>query len=810
MADDTKRELEKLEKMQSIEANILKTLQRSVESHEERIRRLKTEIDLSKTLESSLKNQSKLNQDSLKFYKERLGIMDKESELSKKIDIKYDEIQKNLNEQIQLEKELKSIENERENLRSEKRKKSTSSDRKLQIKDDLKFWNSEIRSTRKQIKSLKESIDSEIKEIIESQREQTKSFFKENLKNFALQKVGLQDLVSGFKEAGKSGGELGRILYLYRKYLEFAFDKFKNFDEALTKLRMNFGLMRGDFTQIETFAKNAALNLTGMGVTIEGAVEAATSLGRDFGLQSSISQDIVENVALMNSQLGISTDISSGFYKSLSTISSKPLKNIQSGTLGIVKNLSTAVGIPLADVMGDIASASDSVRNTFRGSTLEMIKTAVEARRLGTTMEQISRTNESLLDFQGSVSKEMEASVLIGRNINFAEARRLAFQGKTMEANKSVLRQVKSIGDFERLNYFQRKALADAAGMSTQELQTQIQREKEINELRVSGTDAQKKLLSDYEKFREMQDGESKDQGKITENRIRNEMNQARMNALMNQFSQLMMDLAGPAMDVIEPFMSLATKILPPIVKSISLLTPMLGIFKLLSYIKFPWVTKLTDNVMDIFKNLKTKFPGGVTNIFGKFGKFMGFFARYLGPLGLVINAFQLINNLMKRWNEFPDGVVGGIMAIGFAIYDTLLKPFKDIWDWCMNHIMANSPSKLGLGIVKGILSVGSMIFDALTYPFKRGFDFIMKLPVINWISDKIGFKSEGESLSEINGSIGNIQNKNVESEKDRTNEMLLKKIDELINLMKNGGIAVNLDGVKVTKGLALVSDKLS
>ncbi len=48
---------------------------------------------------------------------------------------------------------------------------------------------------------------------------------------------------------------------------------------------------------------------------------------------------------------------------------------------------------------------------------------------------------------------------VIGKNINFNEARRLAFQGKVVEANKLILDQAKKI-KFNQLNPIAQEAFA--------------------------------------------------------------------------------------------------------------------------------------------------------------------------------------------------------------------------------------------------------------------------------------------------------------------------------------------------------------
>ena len=64
----------------------------------------------------------------------------------------------------------------------------------------------------------------------------------------------------------------------------------------------------------------------------------------------------------------------------------------------------------------------------------------------------------------------MEASMLIGKQLNFNKARELALSGDIAGAAADVMKQVGGQAEFEKLNVLQRKALADSIGVSVDEL----------------------------------------------------------------------------------------------------------------------------------------------------------------------------------------------------------------------------------------------------------------------------------------------------------------------------------------------------
>jgi hypothetical protein len=110
----------------------------------------------------------------------------------------------------------------------------------------------------------------------------------------------------------------------------------------------------------------------------------------------------------------------------------------------------------------------------------------------------------------------------------------------------------------------------------------------------------------------------------------------------------------------------------------------------------------------------------------------------------------------MKRWEETPKGFLGGLEAIGGALYDTLLKPFKDAYDWIKNIFVGNSPSKLSMGMYNGIVSIGPALSDAITEPFKNGYDNISKLssnaklPIFNGVNNGVGTNIPTDTTNDI------------------------------------------------------------
>ena len=347
------------------------------------------------------------------------------------------------------------------------------------------------------------------------------------------------------------------------------------------------------------------------------------------------------------------------------------------------------------------------------------------------------------------------------------------------------------------------------------------------------------------------------------------------------------------------------------------------------------------SRIKNIFSTIKNLFGGGSASMFkpllsifsgvgGVFGpifkglstlfKFAGVFAKFLGPIGLIINAVQVLwelgSQLMDIWSDdnlnIGQKILKSILAIPGAIFDVLISPFIDIGVWVLRKFgfdipnemvvgiksvskkifqaitmpfawaldllydtfLGKSPSQIGLGIVDGLTSVGSMIFDALSSPFKKVMNFVSGIfgknvgiarMIVNAIKSMGGtifntlssaFKKVMEFVSSIpligrffggkDASKAAIEAKSIVESKinhmveivnmdelkmsidkltdaisslggaaggatpvvnvNNNSDAMISKLDELIDLLTGGAVAVHMDGTLVSKALARVS----
>ena len=135
-----------------------------------------------------------------------------------------------------------------------------------------------------------------------------------------------------------------------------------------------------------------------------------------------------------------------------------------------ISNLAAATGTSFKKVIQDIGNASEESYIMFRGSARELAEAAIHARRMGTSLDDMSSAADKLLDFESSINSQMEASSMFGRMINLDKLRSLAIEGDSVGMGKEQMKILKSLGGLQNMNRWQQKAIADAMGVELKTL----------------------------------------------------------------------------------------------------------------------------------------------------------------------------------------------------------------------------------------------------------------------------------------------------------------------------------------------------
>ena len=235
------------------------------------------------------------------------------------------------------------------------------------------------------------------------------------------------------------------------------------------EVRRNLGVSAGDALKLSGRMEAAALQTKLLGGDSEKAKELVTGLVTEFGNVEEASALSTKNIADLTTELGIGGGETAKLLKVLSDVSGESLDTLSS-TLEFEASLARAEGIPVAKVMADVAQNADAFARAGADGADEVFRAARAAADLGTNLQTVEGVMDNLVDIEGSLTKEMEAEALIGRQLNLDRARQLAQANDQQGVIDEIIAQVGGPEAFARLGRIEQGALADVFGLSVGQL----------------------------------------------------------------------------------------------------------------------------------------------------------------------------------------------------------------------------------------------------------------------------------------------------------------------------------------------------
>jgi hypothetical protein len=343
----------------------------------------------------------------------------------------------------------------------------------------------------------------------------------------------------------------------YFELLSRSVDRFIELDNAALKFRESTGFLSSQTKDVENNIRVASRDLSQFGVTAEVAGESAEKLANAFGDVSIANKDNIEYVALMKQNLGIAAEDSVNVLQSFMGIGAMS-PQIARETAGAAASLAKAAGVPFGMIMKDVSKPSSEVRALLRGSVDALIKGAIEAKRLGTSLELVGKAAAGMLDFQTSISDEMEASVLFGKDINLQRARELSYAGDLKGFAKEQSRLLKEAGDVSKMDYFQRMGIAKALGMTVEEMDKMNAKQQELNKLRIDDPETYARYTANLDTMDKTNESLSeKYQKEMKSQQLANQQQK-----LLASINSIMVELGEVVLPLLSAFISIATVLL--------------------------------------------------------------------------------------------------------------------------------------------------------------------------------------------------------------------------------------------------------
>ena len=255
-------------------------------------------------------------------------------------------------------------------------------------------------------------------------------------------------------------------------------------DKAMVELQRTFGVSKKDLLAMQVSMEMTLKSAGKLDVPFSDVAKQMALMSKDMGMFSTIlGEDANVEATVMAEKMGISAK-DSGKLAAYTRLTSENVKGTLKATGDVVSNFNkqNKTAITLSGIMNDVANVSTVIGARFKFNTIELAAAATQAKALGLSMDEINSVASNLLNFEDSISAELEAELLTGRQINLEQERLLALHGKTGELAERLKNNEEVRLAFQTDNVLIQEAQAKAMGMSLEQL-SKVFYQQEMNRL---------------------------------------------------------------------------------------------------------------------------------------------------------------------------------------------------------------------------------------------------------------------------------------------------------------------------------------
>jgi len=299
--------------------------------------------------------------------------------------------------------------------------------------------------------------------------------------------------------------------------------------------------------------------------TTNNLVEAQGQLVKSFGVTRGFTDAQLKDQIMLTKQVGLEEETAAGLQQ-LALANGKSANDILKSTIKQTASLAKQTGVQLDNkkVLSEVAKVSGQLRLQYQNNPDLIAKAVVQTQKLGVSLEQAKNIAEKLLDFESSITSELEAELLTGRNLNLENARLLALQGDSAGAVAEMAKQMGSAAEFSKLNVIAQQSLAQAVGMSADELANSLVYQENLVKL---GGQTRKQIEEQIKLAKEQGDMEKV---RMLERSVGNEENalaalqeisaQEKFNAAVDKLKSMLVSIVeGPAAKFVDMLGKLAS-----------------------------------------------------------------------------------------------------------------------------------------------------------------------------------------------------------------------------------------------------------
>jgi hypothetical protein len=421
----------------------------------------------------------------------------------------------------------------------------------------LDIENEGVKELQKELDATNDIIKNE-KSLLQVEQDRLKEVQKIN-GQYSLFGDRFKVLTTYFKEAGKG---LLKTLSDPLFYIHQILDAFKSLDDGIGQFAKNMNYSYQDAAKLNNEFNSIANSSMDVAVTTKGIRETMMAMGQAMGTNAILNAKDAVTMTKLREQAGFTND-ELAKMEELTLATGGNLEDNTKNLLGAANITAMNNGVLLneKEIMKDIAKTSAATKLSLGGSGEALGKAAAQAKALGMSLDQVDKIADSLLQIESSISNELEAELLTGKNLNLEGARLAALNNDMEGLSKEIAKNYGTAAEFSKMNRIQQEAAAKAVGMSREELAGTLVRAEALKSM--SGEQAEKAKEAFDARVKEV--GLEKAQKELKDGQLQKMMQQQsiqeRFTQSIEKLKELFISLVAPLMPVLDIF----TAILKPV-----------------------------------------------------------------------------------------------------------------------------------------------------------------------------------------------------------------------------------------------------
>jgi len=272
-------------------------------------------------------------------------------------------------------------------------------------------------------------------------------------------------------------------------------------NKQVTDLGKSLGISYGEANKLRQEFVSYSQAANDAFVTTDRLIKAQTELSEQLGISVKFSERELVTFSKLTEIVGLSAQEAGKLALNSAAAGAETTDYVKQIRLAsFAAQQVNKVHFSDKQILQDVSKLSAGILIKFQNNPKALAAAVVQAKALGITLEQVDKVGESLLNFESSIENELKAELLTGRQINVEKARYAALTGDQLTLTKEIAEQAGSLAEFEEMNVLAQRSLAEAFGMSRDELADMLLKQEAINKYGSEASKLNAQQLKDFEK----------------------------------------------------------------------------------------------------------------------------------------------------------------------------------------------------------------------------------------------------------------------------------------------------------------------